>query len=130
MRTTSKILSFALVVVMMFTCSTTAFAAESVNPVALDGVHPMQVTSGSSGEVAPCKQGDSITFKVGSVGYISNCGNFPKFKIWVTGGSADTQVEIELKDPIGLSYGPFGPLNANGSNYLDKPCAVLIPGGA
>ena len=143
MKAISKILSLALVGVMTLGCATTAFAAEPKADATTEVVSeadnneftiveqevPVVVESNDEG-IVPMKQGDEITFPLGSVGYMSNCGFTPKFKCWVTGGSADTKVMFEFVTGGSQKYGHFGPVNGNGSNYLDKPFVVFNSTGA
>lgn len=130
-KTITRILSLALACVMMLACGTTAFAAEPDNTrfSVVD-----RVVLGAMGEneiiVSPMQQNDEITFAVGSTGYMSNCGLTPKFYVWITGGSASTQVKVNFVTSGGVSYGPFGPLKADGSNMLDKAFVVVKGNGA
>lgn len=87
------------------------------------------VKFGENEIVIPLSQNDQVNFKLGSIGYMSNCGNTPKFKCWVTGGSSSTQVKFSFKTGGGVSYGPYGPVNADGSTYLDKPFVVFNGSG-
>ena len=135
MKTISKLLSLALACVLTFGCATTAFAAESnpedVNnneytvveqeiPVVFEG-------TGDEGNasIVPMAQGDQEDFRLGSIGYLSNCGRTPKFKCWVTGGSSSTQVMFRFKTGGGVNYGPFGPVTADGSEALYKSFIVF-----
>ena len=130
----TKILSLALACFMLLGSYTTAFAAETTNteydntqftvveekPIAADGVTEF---------IMPLAQNDRQDFSLGSIGYMSNCGNTPKFKCWVTGGSSSTQVKFSFKTGGGVSYGPFGPVKADGSNYLNKSFIVANGSG-
>lgn len=133
MKTGFKVLSFALALVLMLGCSVPAFAAEvpaTETPVEVVESPDAVVLENTEASASPRMNGDHITFKVGSIGYMSNCGFTPKFKVWVTGGDANTQVAIYFKTAGGIQYGPFGPVKANGSNYLEKPFVVYNSGGA
>lgn len=134
MKTGFKALSFVLALVLMLGCSVSAFAAEipaTEIPVEVNESQKNAVVlENSETTVSPRMNGDYITFKVGNIGYMSSCGFTPKFKIWVTGGDANTQVAIHIKTAGGIQYGPFGPVKANGSNYLEKPFVVYNSGGA
>lgn len=130
----TKILSLALACMMLLGCATTAFAAEP-DPAEFDNTQytvveeaPV-VPEGATEIVVPIAQNDRVDFKLGNIGYMSNCGNMPKFKCWVTGGSSSTQVKFEFVTGGGVSYGPFGPVKADGSNYLDKPFVVFNGSG-
>lgn len=132
MRT--KILSLALVCIMVLGCATTASATE-IDSAEFDNTQftvveesPV-VPDGAIEFIIPLAQNDEETFKLGSIGHMSHCGNMPKFKCWVTGGSSDTQVKFNFRTGGGVSYGPFGPVKADGSNYLDKPFAVINGSG-
>lgn len=134
MKKLSKVLSLALACVMLLGCATTAFAAEATEtePTAVAGDENLQdipVVIEGSATVSPLQQNDQVNFALGSIGYMSNCGNAPKFKCWVTGGDANTQVKFEFVTGGGVSYGPFGPVKADGSNYLDKPFVVFNGSG-
>ena len=139
MKAISKLLSVALACVLTLGCASTAFAAES-NPEEVNQEYTVVeqeipvVFEGSVGEsdygIVPMVQGDQEDFRLGSIGYLSDCGNFPKFKCWVTGGTSATKVMFNFKTGGGVDYGPFGPVNADGSNYLDKPFAVFDGEGA
>ena len=133
MRT--KILSLAIACIMLLGCATTAFAAETDNSFKADNTQfeiveetPV-VPAGANEIIIPLSQNDQADFKLGSVGYMSNCGFSPKFKCWVTGGSSSTQVKFSFKTGGGVSYGPFGPVKADGSNYLNKPFTVFNSNG-
>ena len=123
----------ALVCVMMLTCATTAFAAEPSDSfdnnsfTIVEQELPVEIES--DGSIMPLQQNDQVDFQLGKIGYMSNCGFTPKFKCWVTGGSASTQVKFTIKTGGGVTYGPFGPLKADGSNYLDKPFVVYNSSG-
>lgn len=143
MKAISKILPLALVGVMTLGCVTTAFATEPETATTAEVVAdtdnntftivkqeiPVVVESKDKG-VTPLKQGDEISFSLGSVGYMSNCGFTPKFKCWVTGGGSDTKVVFEFVTGGSKKYGPFGPVNGDGSNYLNKPFTVFNNTGA
>lgn len=135
-RTITKVLSLALACVMMLGCATTAFAAEATpDPEKVNAEFSVVeqeipvVVEGSESGIVPMTQGDQVNFRLGSVGYMSNCGNMPKFKCWVTGGSSSTKVMFEFVTGGDVKYGPFGPVNADGSNYLDKPFVVFNGSG-
>lgn len=143
MKTISKILSLALVGIMTLGCATTAFAAESKvesSTVAASETDNSEFTiveqeipvvvETSDSSIVPMKQGEQADFQLGSVGYMSNCGFTPKFKCWVTGGSSNTKVMFEFITGGSQKYGPFGPVNGDGSNYLDKPFVVFNSTGA
>ena len=134
MKAISKILSIALAFVVAFSCATTAFAAEftteDINnefniveqqiPVVFEGTISRGNTS-----IIPMAITDQVNFQLGSIGYLSNCGFTPKFKCWVTGGTSETKVMFNFKTGGGWNWGPFGPVKADGSSYLDKPFHVL-----
>ena len=138
MKAISKILSLALVGVITLGGATIAFADEPKADATTEFVSetdnneftiveqevPVVVESNDEG-IAPMKQGDEIKFSLGSIGYMSNCGRTPKFRCWVTGGTSSTKVMFRFKTGGGVNYGPFGSVNADGSNYLDKPFIVF-----
>lgn len=141
MRT--KILALAMACVMMLGCGVTAFAAEpstadaeqvDINTAEAEIVEvPVTVIPVNSDEdagVAPANVGDSTgAFAPGTRGTITNCGLNPTFKFWCEGGSANTQVKFNVVTSGGVSWGPFGPVKGNGSNYATKSFIVLQGNG-
>ncbi len=141
MRT--KILALVMACVMAIGCSVTAFAAE---PTTVDAkqadintaeaeivevpVVVIPVNSDDDAGVSPASVGDSTgAFAPGNRGTITNCGMHPTFKFWCTGGSASTQVKFNVVTSGGTSYGPYGPVKGDGSNYATKDFYVLQGNG-
>lgn len=139
MKIKSKLFSLALAGIMLLGCATTVSAAEPVSedvnnesyvveqqiPVVFEGIE----NDDGSGAVTRVR-GDQVDFRLGSIGYLSDCGNFPTFRCWVTGGSADTKVMFNFTTAGGIDYGPFGSVCGDGSTYLDKPFVVYDGNGA
>lgn len=132
MKIKSKIIALTLSFVMVFGCTTTAFAAETTDSktsVSNETVQEIPVVVENTVSIMPLAQGERTDFDLGDVGYLSRCGNFPKFKFWVTGGSSSTKVRYEVTTAGGNDYGPFGPVNADGSNYSEKQFSVINANG-
>lgn len=118
MKAKVKVFSMLMALIMIFGQSLPVFAAEAsdapaATQTAIDEsavAEPMSATA-----IVPMSQGDEYTFSLGEVGYISNAGRNPKFEMWVTGGSASTQVKFNVTSAGGTKYGPFGPVPADGS---------------
>lgn len=138
MRT--KILALVMACVMALGCGTTAFAAEPttadaeqvdvINSAEAEIVEvPVTFVPADAG-ISPANVGDrTAPFAPGNAGYITNCGNNPTFKFWAEGGSSSTQVKFRVVTSGGVSYGPFGPVKGDGSNYATKNFAVLQGNG-
>lgn len=135
MRT--KLLALVMACVMVLGSNVTAFAAETTdetielttNSAEAEIVDIPVVFEEADSSVNLATVGSSKTFSVGEPGYISSCGNNPTFKMWVTGGSSSTQVVFYVVTSGGSNYGPFGPVKADGSNYLTKTFAVIVGSG-
>ena len=135
MRT--KLLALVMACVMALGCSITAFAAEPTDATVEAGINSADaeiveipvVFEEADNSINPTAVGSVTTFTIGNTGYISNCGNNPTFKMWVTGGSSSTQVVFNVTTSGGSNYGPFGPVKADGSNYLTKNFVVVVGGG-
>ena len=141
MRT--KILALVMACVMALGCGVTAFAAEpttadakqvDINTAEAEIVEVpvtvISVNSDSDEGVSPANVGDSTgEFAPGNRGTITNCGMNPTFKFWCEGGSASTQVKFNVVTAGGTSYGPYGPVKGDGSNYATKEFYVLQGNG-
>lgn len=132
MRT--KILAFVMSVIMVMGCCVPAFAAETSADDVDHNASPAEIVEipvvfETDDSENPRAVGSQTDFSIGSPGYISNCGNNPTFKFWVTGGSSSTQVMLNVTTSGGVSYGPFGPVKGDGSNYLTKDFIVFVGGG-
>lgn len=125
MKAKVKVFSMLLALVMIFGQAMPAFAAEASG----DPETTVAETT-SDMEIVPMSQGDEITFRLGEVGYISDAGNNPKFEMWVTGGSASTQVKFNITSSGGTNYGPYGPIPADGSQGWYFQHVVIQGGGA
>ncbi len=125
MKSKSKVLALMIGLVMMFSSNLPAFAAENAEPE----VELIPVSVESDG-IVPFTVGQETTFKIGEVGYLDDCGNFPAFEMWVTGGTSSTQVMFELTSSGGVKYGPCGPVSADNSNYWRFSHFVLNGGGS
>ena len=136
MKKHSKVLSLLLACIMLVgTFSTVAFAAETPNAnvatttseeFGMEGYQEIPVVFAVDPSTAsPNAQGDRTTFRLGSIGYMSNCGFTPKFRITATGGTSTTQIKWEVITAGGQSYGPFGPITADGTMYSEKQFAVF-----
>ena len=133
MKAKVKVFSMLLALGVIFCQSIPAFAAETsgnseVTQIAIDESVVAMPTSVE--EIVPMSKGDEITFPLGSTGYISNAGNYPKFEMWVTGGDASTQVKFDIVSSGGSKYGPFGPVPADGSQGWYFTHAAIVGGGA
>lgn len=134
MNRKSKLFALAMSIFMLIACAVPASAAETLPTessaskfvVDADGLFPI---SGSN-VVSPCTVGDERTFSVGQAAYISNCGNAPIFELWVTGGSASTQVKFNVTSAGGTHYNDLGPVPADGSYGYYIQRAVLNGSGA
>lgn len=132
MKAKVKLFSVLMALVMVFGQAMPVFAAEAsdnsaVTQIAIDEsavVEPVSATG-----VVPMSQGDEYNFRLGEVGYISNAGHMPRFEMWVTGGSASTQVKFEIQSSGGTHYGPFGPLPADGSKGYSFQTFAAVSGG-
>ena len=132
MKFIKKIVTLAMLLSLTIASTTTAFAAEpntAGNASESSESIPVVFESSKSSKPIFRKKNDSITFSLGSTGYISDCGLKPKFKCWVTGGSASTQVKFNFVTSGGVAYNNFGPVNADGSNYLYKSFIVFKGNG-
>ena len=141
MRT--KILALVMACVMALGCGVTAFAAEpntadagqvDINTAEAEIVEvPITVIPVDSSEnagVSPANVGDwTGGFDPGNRGVIDNCGMNPTFKFWCEGGSASTQVKFDVVTAGGVTYGPYGPVKGDGSNYATKEFYVLQGNG-
>lgn len=126
---------------MALGCGLTAFAAEpsmvdaewtdaNTAEAGLVEIPVVFETAGTADAVSPFRLDSQIDFTDGARGdYIPDCGFTPTFQFWATGGSWNTQVYFNVKTSGGVNYGPFGPVNANGSNYATKSFVVAVPGG-
>ena len=133
MKAKVKVFSMLMALIMIFGQSLPVFAAEAsddpaATQIAIDESAVAETTSAT--EIVPMSQGDEISFPLGSVGYISNAGNYPKFEMWVTGGDASTQVKFNVVTSGGTKYGPFGPIPADGSKGWYFQHTVLVGSGA
>lgn len=114
-RFLASLLSCLLVLSMVGT-SSSAYEVSAVSPI-----EPSQVvTSG----IMPMQVGDYIYFKLGSFGYLKNCGNAPRFRVWATGGSSNTDLKISVVTAGGVSY-TMGTVTADSKHYLEKQYFVL-----
>lgn len=133
MKTKGKVFSMLLALSMIFCQSMPTFAAETsdnskVSQIATD--ESVVVTPTSGEEIVTRSKGDSISFPLGSTGYISNAGNYPRFEMWVTGGDASTQVKFDIVSSGGTHYGPYGPVPADGSTGWYFTHAAIVGGGS
>lgn len=126
-----KLLALAVACVFTLGSTATVFAADTSTNDTPETQSEYQTIPIEFESEAPdtLSQGDSITFGVGSAGYISNCGFTPKFKMWVTGGNSSTQVTFNILTSGGVSYRQ-GPVRADGSNYIEKQYIVYNGGGS
>ena len=133
MKAKVKLFSVLMALVMVFGQAMPVFAAEAsdnsaVTQIAID--ESAVVEPASATEIIPMSQGDEVTFRLGEVKYISNAGINPKFEMWVTGGTAATQVKFNVTSAGGTKYGPFGPVPADGSKGWYFQHLVIQGGGA
>ncbi|MCI9038712.1 MAG: hypothetical protein HFJ29_02345 [Clostridia bacterium] len=131
----SKFVSLLLVCFMVLGCTATAFAAEPDVPsdtsstAVEENIQEIPIVFEGNSVATPFSQGERVDFALGSIGYMSNCGFLPKFKFWVTGGDANTSVALNVVTGGGVKYGPFGPVKANGSTYIEKQFVVYNGSG-
>lgn len=135
-----KGLSILLACVLTLCMGTTAFAASTPtdeNPQNSLPGEIIEVTVPADGNtygmdddgfIVPMAQGNVATFKLGSTGYISNCGFNPKFKFTARGGSSNTTVKFYITTSGGVNY-TQGDIKADGSQYIEKQYVVFNGGG-
>lgn len=128
MKIKKRLFALTMVFAMMFTCAIPAFAAEASDDGAT--VESYRIIRSSDDGVEPMSVGQEKTFRIGEPAYLDNCGNNPKFEMWVTGGSKSDQVMFNLVSSGGTKYGPCGPVSGDGSDGWRFQRAVIVGGGS